>query len=107
MWDNPQRGVDARIVKVLIKATGVYPVGTLVILDSHELAVVAKVNPNSDLLHRPTVRVICDPVGLPLSEPKIIDLAAVNPTTGQPKHQIIKTTDPHKYGIRVSDYLLS
>lgn len=107
MRDNPQRGFDARIVKVLITATGVYPVGTLVILDSHELAVVAKVNPNPDLLHRPTVRVISDPVGLPLSEPKVIDLAAVNPTTGQPKHQIIKTTDPHKYGIRVSDYLLS
>ena len=44
---------------------------------------------------------------LPLSEPKVIDPAAVNPTTGQPKHQIIKTTDPHKYVIRVSDYLLS
>jgi hypothetical protein len=94
-------------VKVLITATGVYPVGTLVILDTHELAIVSKVNPNPDLLHRPTVRVISDPVGLPLSEPKTIDLAQADPATGAAVHQIIKTTDPQKYGIRVSDYLIS
>lgn len=107
MRDNPKRGFDPLIVKVLITATGVYPVGTLVILDTHELAVVAKVNPNPDLLHRPVVRVISDPVGLPLSEPKTVDLAEPDPATGVPAHQIIKTTDPNKYGIRVSDYLLS
>ncbi len=107
MRDNPKRGFDPLLVKVLITATGVYPVGTLVILDSHELAVVAKVNPNPDLLHRPIVRVISDPVGMPLSEPKTIDLSQINPSTGRAVHQIIKTTDPQKYGIRVSDYLIS
>jgi HD-GYP domain-containing protein (c-di-GMP phosphodiesterase class II) len=107
MRDNPKRGFDKLLVKVLITATGVYPVGTLVILDTHELAVVSKVNPNPDLLHRPTVRVISDPVGLPLTEPKTLDLAQPDPATGRPAHQIIKTTDPQKYGIRVSDYLIA
>jgi HD-GYP domain-containing protein (c-di-GMP phosphodiesterase class II) len=107
MRDNPVRGADPLIVKVLITATGVYPVGTLVILDTHELAVVSLVNSDPDLLHRPTVRVISDPVGLPLAEPKTVDLARNDPATGSPVHQIIKTTDPQKYGIRVSDYLIS
>ena len=107
MRDNPKRGFDPLLVKVLITATGVYPVGTLVILDTHELAIVSKVNPNPELLHRPTVRVISDPVGLPLSEPRTLDLASVDPATGRAAHQIIKTTDPQKYGIRVSDYLIS
>jgi len=107
MRDNPSRGFDKALVKVLITATGVYPVGTLVILDSHELAVVSEVNKDPDLLHRPTVRVISDPVGLPLAEPKTVDLAASDPATGAPLHQIIKTTDPQKYGIRVSDYLIA
>jgi HD-GYP domain-containing protein (c-di-GMP phosphodiesterase class II) len=106
MRDNPERGFDTLLVKVLITATGVYPVGTLVILDTHELAVVAQVNPDPELLHRPKVKVISDPVGLPLSEPTTIDLAETDPATGAPKHQIIKTTDPQKYGIRVSDYLI-
>ncbi|MEQ1857724.1 MAG: HD domain-containing phosphohydrolase, partial [Longimicrobiales bacterium] len=34
MRDNPKRGLDTLLVKVLITATGVYPVGTLVILDT-------------------------------------------------------------------------
>jgi len=107
MRDNPKRGLDTLLVKVLITATGVYPVGTLVILDTHELAIVAQVNKDPSLLHRPVVRVISDPVGLPLPQPKTIDLAESDPATGAPRHQIIKTTDPQKYGIRVSDYLIS
>jgi len=106
MRDNPKRGFDPLLVKALITATGVYPVGTLVILDTHELAVVAQVNPDPELLHRPKVCVISDPVGLPLPEPKTLDLAEADPATGAPRHQIIKTTDPQKYGIRVSDYLI-
>lgn len=107
MRDNPKRGFDTLLVKVLITATGVYPVGTLVILDTHELAVVSQVNPDLELLHRPKVRVISDPVGLPLSEPVTLDLSDDDPATGAPVRQIIKTTDPQKYGIRVSDYLLA
>jgi len=107
MRDNPKRGFDTLLVKVLITATGVYPVGTLVILDTHELAVVSQVNPDPDLLHRPKVRIISDPVGIPLAEPVTMDLARNNPTTGAPLHHIIKTTDPQKYGIRVSDYLIA
>jgi len=106
MRDNPDRGFDKLLVKVLITATGVYPVGTLVILDTHELAVVSLVNTDPDLLHRPQVKVISDPVGLPLAEPKTVDLADTDPATGTAVHQIIKTTDPQKYGIRVSDYLI-
>ena len=107
MRDNPKRGFDRLLVKVLITATGVYPVGTLVILDTHELAVVAQVNPDPEMLHRPKVRVISDPVGIPLSEPLRLDLAQNDPASGQPVRQIIKTTDPQKYGIRVSDYLIA
>lgn len=107
MRDNPKRGFDTLLVKVLITATGVYPVGTLVILDTHELAVVSQVNSDPELLHRPRVRVISDPVGLPLSEPVSLDLCENDPATGAPIRQIIKTTDPQKYGIRVSDYLIA
>ena len=93
-------------MKALITATGVYPVGTLVILDTHELAVVAKANPDLDLLNRPTVRVISDAMGVPLVTPLTVDLSKVDPATGQTR-DIIKTTDPQKFGIRVSDYLLA
>ncbi len=107
MRDNPKRGFDPVLVKALITATGVYPVGTLCILDTHELAVVAQVNPNPDLLHRPRVKVISDSMGVPLGETVTLDLAKDDPATGRPVRTIIKTTDPQKYGIRVSDYLIA
>lgn len=106
MRDNPKRGFDPLLVKALITATGVYPVGTLVILDSYELAVVAEVNKNPDLLHRPKVKVISDAMGVPLAEPVVLDLSQDDPATGSAIRTIVKTTDPQKYGIRVSDYLI-
>ncbi len=105
MRDNPSRGFDPLLVKALITATGVYPVGTLVILDTHEMAVVSEVNKEPTLLHRPKVKIISDPLGVPLVEPVTLDLAKDDPNTGRPSRTIIKTTDPQKYGIRVSDYL--
>ncbi|HEX9887086.1 MAG TPA: HD domain-containing phosphohydrolase [Longimicrobiales bacterium] len=106
MRDNPRRGFDPLLVKALINATGVYPIGTLVILDTLELAVVSGVNPDVNRLHQPRVRVISDSMGVPLSEPISLDLAHIDPATGQAARQIIKTTDPQKYGIRVADYLI-
>jgi HD-GYP domain-containing protein (c-di-GMP phosphodiesterase class II) len=105
MRDNPKRGMDPLLVKALITATGVYPVGTLAILDSHELCVVSQVNEDPELLHRPRVKIISDAMGVPLSKPVTMDLAKVDPSTGKPIRTIIKTTDPQKYGIQVSDYL--
>jgi HD-GYP domain-containing protein (c-di-GMP phosphodiesterase class II) len=105
MRDNPKRGFDPLLVKALITATGVYPIGTLCILDTHEMAVVSEVNPEPELAHRPRVKIISDSLGVPLMEPVTLDLAQADPATGHPVRSIIKTTDPQKYGIRVSDYL--
>ena len=104
MRDNPKRGYDQLLVKALITATGVFPVGTLVILDTMEMGVVAEVNPDPDLLHLPRVKVISDQMGVPLETPRWLDLA--NPPEGERDRTILKTTDPQKYGIRVSDYLI-
>ena len=103
MRDNPRRGFDPLLVKALITATGVFPIGTLVILDTYELAVVCGVHREPERLHLPMVRVISDAMGAPLPAPRTIDLSETD--GGQPLRQIVKTTDPQKYGIRVSDYL--
>ena len=99
MRDNPRRGFDQLIVKALITSTGVYPVGTLVILDTHELAVVSKTHSEIEHLHRPMVKVISDPKGGPLKTPVTVDLSLGERT-------IVRTTDAQKYGVRVSDYLI-
>ena len=105
MRDNPNRGFDTTIVKAFINMMGIYPIGTLCILDSGELAVVCAPNPNPEELHRPLVRVISDANGRKLAEPPLLDLSQPDPGTGKPTRTIVKTTDPEKYGIKPSDYV--
>ncbi|HET7321776.1 MAG TPA: HD domain-containing phosphohydrolase [Longimicrobiaceae bacterium] len=53
MRDNPERGFDPLLVKAFISMTGFYPVGSLVILDSYELAVVVAPTTRPDCYHQP------------------------------------------------------
>ncbi len=105
MLNNPVRGFDPVLVKALITATGVYPVGTLVILDTFELAVVTRANPDPARLHQPEVKILSDPMGVPLAEPEPVRLDQIDPRTGEPRRSIIKTADPNRYGVRVADYV--
>jgi HD-GYP domain-containing protein (c-di-GMP phosphodiesterase class II) len=106
MHENPRRGYDPILVKALINVTGVFPVGTLAILDTNEMAVVAGRNPDPARLHQPLVRIISDGYGMMLAQPFTADLSEIDPATQRPKRAVIKTTDPDKYGIRVSDYFV-
>src|SRR5690606_31888076 len=106
MRDDPGLGYDPLLVKAFMNVTGVYPVGTLVILDTFELAVVVAPSSDPKRLHQPKVKILADPFGLPLAQPEVADLTEMDPETGYPRRTIIKTTDPEKYGIRVADYFL-
>jgi HD-GYP domain-containing protein (c-di-GMP phosphodiesterase class II) len=104
MRDNPRRGYDPLLVKAFINVTGVFPVGTMCILDTSELALVSARNPDINKIHQPIVKIISDGWGSMLAEPFTVDLSEIDPATGSPRRTIIKTTDPDKYGIRVAEY---
>jgi HD-GYP domain-containing protein (c-di-GMP phosphodiesterase class II) len=105
MRDNPARGFDPTIVKAFVNMMGIYPVGTVCILDTGELSVVVAPSPNPEELHRPLVRIISDASGRKLPEPTLVDLSDTDSTTGRPAKTIVKTTDPEKYNIVVGDYV--
>jgi HD-GYP domain-containing protein (c-di-GMP phosphodiesterase class II) len=105
MWENPRRGQDQVIVKALINLLGIYPVGTCVILDTYEVALVHAANPDPVQLHRPLVRVVTTPDGAVQSHGPIVNLATSRPD-GSFERTIIKVTDPAKYGINPSDLLV-
>lgn len=106
MRENPRRGYDPLLVKALINVTGVFPVGTLAILDTHELAVVTKRHPDPTKVHQPFAVIISDSGGTIHANPIEVDLSEVNPATGDLKRTIVKTTDPDRYGLRISDYFV-
>ncbi len=103
--DNPRRGADPVIVKAFINLTGIYPVGTLVVLDTFELGVVHSVNPLQDMLSRPIVRIISDAQGNLLHPGELVDLADRD-AAGVFLRTIIKTENPERYGVRIGDYFV-
>jgi HD-GYP domain-containing protein (c-di-GMP phosphodiesterase class II) len=104
MRDNPRRGMDPVVVKAFINLTGIYPVGTLVVLDTFEMGVVSAVNPLPEMLARPIVRIISDSMGN-LAPGETVDLADRN-EDGTFRRTIVKTENPDRYGVRVSDYFI-
>ena len=105
MRDNPRRGFDQVIVKGFINMVGIYPVGTLVVLDTFELAIVHSVNPNPQAISRPVVRIVSDDRGNILYPGELADLTEQT-SSGVFRRTIIKTEHPERYGITVGDYFL-
>jgi HD-GYP domain-containing protein (c-di-GMP phosphodiesterase class II) len=105
MRDNPRRGMDPVVVKAFINLTGIYPVGTLVILDTFELGIVHAANPIAEMLSRPIVRIISDEQGNLMQPGTLTDLAEQG-ADGVFLRTIIKTENPERYGIRVGDYFI-
>ena len=104
LWDDEREGYDPVVVKALINLLGIYPVGTCVILDSYELALVHAPNSDVSYLHRPVVRILSDPDGAWLHPAPLVDLSDTD-DDGAFRRTIIKVTDPRRYGIDVSDHL--
>lgn len=103
LWEDESLGYDPVIVKALINLLGIYPVGTCVILDTYELALVHAANSEPSYIHRPVVRLLSDADGHWLEPAPLVDLAEAAADGGF-KRSIIKVTNPDRYGIRVSQY---
>src|SRR5688500_9461488 len=105
MRDNPRRGMDPVVVKAFINLLGIYPPGTLVVLDTFELAVVSAANSGFDALSRPIVKIVSDANGNMVAPPLEVDLAHVDSNGDYPR-TIIKTADPDRYGINIGDCIV-
>ena len=105
MWENPRRGYDPVVVKAFINLVGIYPVGTCVILDTHEVALVHAANPDVSQVHRPIVRIVLAPDGALIHPGSMVDLAQRDANGNFPR-TIVKVSDPQKYGLKVSDYFV-
>ena len=96
---------DRVIIRAFVNMMGIFPVATLVILDSGEMGVVVAPNPNPKALTRPLVRIIATAEGERVGDGPIRDLTERDPDTGQYRRSIARSTDPARYGITVSDHV--
>jgi HD-GYP domain-containing protein (c-di-GMP phosphodiesterase class II) len=106
MWLNPGRGYDPTLVKALINLLGIYPVGTCVILDTFEVAIVAGPSPDPEQLHRPLVRLAVDETGAQVPAPgQLVDLS-IPQRDGSFARTIVKVTSPDRYSLVVGDFFV-
>jgi putative nucleotidyltransferase with HDIG domain len=84
-----------------IKCVGIYPVGTLVRLESGLLAVV--VEPGKASLIQPVVRAVYDVVKEAYIHPKDFDLS--RPGAASERNRIVGYENPAKHGIKPLDFL--
>jgi HD-GYP domain-containing protein (c-di-GMP phosphodiesterase class II) len=101
LLQNAGRHFDLETDRAFVRAVGIYPVGSLVRLNTGELCVVASVNAST--LRRPTVLVISTPWGAALPVPETLDLA--EPFIAATKREIVAVEDPARFGIAVDSCL--
>ncbi|MGH7929091.1 MAG: HD-GYP domain-containing protein [Candidatus Binatia bacterium] len=92
---------DRQLVEKVIHSLGVYPVGSLVELNTGERGIVLAAN-RSDTL-RPTIRLVLSRDGQPLAKGPIVSLSEAEPAGMN--RQILRTLDPGKERIDVMRHL--
>lgn len=102
MMDRYGTQLDPLLFKFFINMIGVFPIGTLVMLDSKELGLVYE--SNQLFLSRPRIMIITDTKGKKVDS-RVVDLTEKN-ADGEYVYSIIKTMDPGKYRINLAEYLL-
>jgi putative nucleotidyltransferase with HDIG domain len=94
--------LNTDLVESFEQMMGEYPVGTLVRLDTNEIALVVKPNPMESVA--PAVKVVVDAQGEILKQPRLVTLA---PREGTRYASIIATVDPLLKNLDIASYLLA
>jgi putative nucleotidyltransferase with HDIG domain len=105
MMERSGKDFDPVLVKVFVNMIGIFPLGTLVLLNTNEMGIVVQIQEEPNLIDRPKVALLFYKDGQ-YRKGRMTDLAEKNEATGEHKWQIMKTLDPNEYNINVAEYLI-
>jgi len=95
---------DPLLVKVFANVLGIYPTGTLLLLDTGELGIVIAANP--DDIFRPRIRIVANTSGI-MNKPIVTNLADKSANSDSYIRNVSRVVDPEKYGVDISRYILA
>lgn len=101
-----ERGVhyDPLLLKVFVGLVGIYPIGSLVLLNTREIGIVCKPNPHPEWTDRPTVLLIDKDQHKQIRKEQV-DLMERD-AQGRFKRTVVKTLDPYKFHIDIAKYMI-
>lgn len=97
------KALHPEYVDAFIKMLGMYPVGSVVRLNTNEIAIVFGTRPEAQ--ETPTVKIIMDPHGNYLPEPEVVDLSNSEAKLRGVTRRIISAIDPSIKNINVAKFL--
>jgi HD-GYP domain-containing protein (c-di-GMP phosphodiesterase class II) len=103
--DRHRTGADPFLLKAFVHAMGVFPVGSLVLLDTRELAIVCEPPFDDASLLRPRVRLFTDADGDTLAGAPLTELTATD-ERGRHRRTIVGAIDAAAHGFNVPRVLL-
>jgi HD-GYP domain-containing protein (c-di-GMP phosphodiesterase class II) len=105
MFSKSGKSFDATLLKLFVNCVGIVPIGSLVVLDTEELAVVLKPAMNKSDAERPLVKVITDRQGAPIENGEELDLTEKD-EVGAYRRSIIRLVDTTEYNFDTSRYFV-
>lgn len=93
---------DVELIEVAVKSLGVYPIGSLVELNTGQRGVVVALNPLQRL--RPVLALVFDQPSDAGRLPSLLDVSSATDASGSPL-TIMRCLDPQQHGIDVAKYL--
>jgi HD-GYP domain-containing protein (c-di-GMP phosphodiesterase class II) len=98
---------DPVLVKAFAAAMGIYPIGTVLRLNTGDVGIVVRRSKLSGEPDRAMIRVIVDRTGSQPGTELLIDLGEVDPDTGEFIYQVAETLSCQDIGVDPRNYLLS
>jgi HD-GYP domain-containing protein (c-di-GMP phosphodiesterase class II) len=105
MFKKSGKSFDATLLKLFVNCVGIVPIGSLVVLDTDEFAVVLKPAVDKALGERPIVKVITDTGGNPTDSGPELDLTEKD-DLGEFRHSIIRLVDNAEHKFDTSRYFV-
>jgi putative nucleotidyltransferase with HDIG domain len=105
MLERSGKDFDPALIKVFINMIGVFPIGTLVLLNTNEIGIVTQIQGDGAPIDRPEVCLLYYNNG-EYQKGKVVDLKEKDETTGEFKRTIVKTLNPNEYHINVGEFFL-
>jgi putative nucleotidyltransferase with HDIG domain len=105
MLERSGKDFDPAVVKVFINMIGIFPLGTLVLLNTNEMGIVTQIQEEAEMIDRPKVCLLYYSDG-EYRKGKAVDLKEMDEATRNFKRSVVKTLDPNEYNINVAEFLM-
>ena len=103
MFKWRENDLDTELVEDFIQCLGIYPIGSLVQLNTDEVGIVLSMAPGKNLT--PIVMLVCDENKQVITPPRVLDLSQFSSEKCDNPVEIKKVLEANSYGIDLFEYI--